>query len=703
MLNLENTHPHIHELFMQAKGSFTYQVNHHQSFSAVACDQAIEQTINRDSKSKGGLIGMTLQPSASQRWLASHSERAAIHGSLCRLLDLDNQMFDGHGMSESVWRADEDVRMNLKEAIQTRINPFSHKVTKLVSIVNGNEATPEIKTDLEKAYSIGEQKLVEFVQKRITSQELDFSSVLKSNKLKTFSMPVRKQKTKSNQISCSPGLFDRLLVISQQRTVDLKKVLTYSLGQISWSLGKSDGGLVKTAKSALMNAVEKDLDENCYIQYTQLPKDISTLILDGMAEIQALKPPSTFGLYANVLLDKIVSMANSYSVARVDFVCDCYPAISVKNLERERRGAQGGQRVSVYGPQQKIPVKFADFLAVGDNKRSLVKFICEEWSKTSLEMDIVIAVAYETECVQLEFSKNGGAPIATKLTSLNTDHEEADTRMLLHVKNAMTDVGEKVILKSQDTDVFIICLANFSKLPSGTLYLFTGRGQHMRYINIGASVEKLGVEFCQALLGLHAITGCDSVSSFYGKGKRTCYTQFKKHPEAFDGFKGLGEDFTVAAAVRSQIENFVCRLYGEDSTNINDVRYAVFCSPNKVSQHSLPPTQDELNLHLERANYQAAIWRRATESIISPPSPDKHGWSIDQGQINIKWMSQDPAPANILNTIYCSCKTGCSTTRCSCMRTELRCTDVCRCTDCRNRAATEEDVETDESDSEGKT
>jgi hypothetical protein len=52
------------------------QNNH--GFSAVACDQTIEQTANRDSKTKGGLIGFSMNPGTVHRWLLSQSERAAI-------------------------------------------------------------------------------------------------------------------------------------------------------------------------------------------------------------------------------------------------------------------------------------------------------------------------------------------------------------------------------------------------------------------------------------------------------------------------------------------------------------------------------------------------------------------------------------------------------------------------------------------------
>ena len=47
-------------------------------FSLTACDQVMEQAFNRDSKTKGGITGFTLNRSAVQRWILSQSERGPI-------------------------------------------------------------------------------------------------------------------------------------------------------------------------------------------------------------------------------------------------------------------------------------------------------------------------------------------------------------------------------------------------------------------------------------------------------------------------------------------------------------------------------------------------------------------------------------------------------------------------------------------------
>ena len=49
--------------------SFAVQRQSDRGFSAVSCDQTIEQTINQDSKTKGGLIGFSLNRAAIHTWL----------------------------------------------------------------------------------------------------------------------------------------------------------------------------------------------------------------------------------------------------------------------------------------------------------------------------------------------------------------------------------------------------------------------------------------------------------------------------------------------------------------------------------------------------------------------------------------------------------------------------------------------------------
>jgi len=71
MQQLELTHPDVYNEF--AAGNHT--ISHSgQPFLKVSTDMALEQSINADSKSSGGVIGISQIPSALERWFLSIHE-----------------------------------------------------------------------------------------------------------------------------------------------------------------------------------------------------------------------------------------------------------------------------------------------------------------------------------------------------------------------------------------------------------------------------------------------------------------------------------------------------------------------------------------------------------------------------------------------------------------------------------------------------
>jgi hypothetical protein len=79
------------------------------------------------------------------------------------------------------------------------------------------------------------------------------------------------------------AFFVRALVLAQNRSMDLKKILSYDLGPLPLSLAK-------TAKSSLLHQLEKLGSSDISV-----PDDAVTVV-DGMAVLQSIvKPPSTLG------------------------------------------------------------------------------------------------------------------------------------------------------------------------------------------------------------------------------------------------------------------------------------------------------------------------------------------------------------------------------------------------------------------------
>ena len=104
------------------------------------------------------------------------------------------------------------------------------------------------------------------------------------------------------------------------------------------------------------------------------------------------------------------------------------------------------------------------------------------------------------------------------MAALYSSQEEADTRLLLHVKHAASDIT-RIVVQSLVTDVLVLCCSQFSSLGCNELWFHTGTRDKIRYIPVHSISVSIGPSLCKALTGLHALTVCDSTSSFYDNGK----------------------------------------------------------------------------------------------------------------------------------------------------------------------------------------
>jgi hypothetical protein len=71
--------------------------------------------------------------------------------------------------------------------------------------------------------------------------------------------------------------------------------------------------------------------------------------------------------------------------------------------------------------------------------------------------------------------------------------------------------------------------------------------------------------------------------------------------------------FSYEQELLGRCEKFVCQLYNQpNTTEVNNPRLHLFRLAALFNEESMPCTKDMLLQHLSCANYQAAIWRRAS-------------------------------------------------------------------------------------------
>ena len=113
----------------------------------------------------------------------------------------------------------------------------------------------------------------------------------------------------------------------------------------------------------------------------------------------------------------------------------------------------------------------------------------------------------------------------TQREDLVSDHEEADTKVVLHAMDALKDDGNVCIRSpSGDTDILVIAIGLIRANPR--VLVDSGNGDHRRKVWLD-SITLSEVQQ-SALIGFHAFSGNDYISAFFrsfGRGKRNAGTK----------------------------------------------------------------------------------------------------------------------------------------------------------------------------------
>ena len=592
------------------------------------------------------------------------------------------------GGKKRVGRDRQDLE-KIVSCLESWNDPFSGP--ELVSLCSGKKCTPTAESDVLAGYARGEEAAKEFWSKRLQSREIDFFSPIKRLNLKhhfeASQSPSSRQPGRTSAVAADRGLFGRLLVMAQSRTFDLKLLFEHELGRIPWSLGNANGTLVSTAKSKLLQAIEKNVQP-----LSDVPVDAAVMV-DAMALLQAFsKVPKTFGELSQQVFSQLMSYVRTDRAGRIDFVADQYHSDSIKTFERARRGDRiEPLLVSVQREDQPTPRHWKRFMSDGRNKSSLIRFFKHHWSTSSafvpaLGMSRELFITVDDACFRLYAEPTSSHLCSQQVDVLCCSHEEADTRLILHANHAISEGFEAAVIRSPDTDVAVIALG-LSHSVAGRLIFRTGTQQRTRFIDLTALGVHYGPDVSSSIIGMHAFTGCDSTSAFCGKGKTKALNLITSNPSLAAAMRQLGTAISPPENLLPACEEFVCALYGKpQASHVNTLRYQLFCASTSCSPEKLPPSRDALAQHVLRANYQALIWQSALSGQPDIPGPVGHGWEKDHdGSIMICWMKQYIAPRDILRIVSCRCKTGkCESLRCVCRKESLACTDICGCISCNN-------------------
>ena len=317
---LEDTAPEVHQDFMQGNHAVSRSC---QPFSQICTDMALEQTVNLDSKTKGGIVGILKKPGALERWFLTAQEKTAITTAtkeLCGICNSDSKPAHKEAGLKRINRDEEDVKKHITTVLSVLSNPFDmESVDDGVTVPLSNLATgvvmpQDIATRLLNSQELGMQEMNSFITKRITSNKTGFWDTLPKMKIQTLASMVKKVQAKPSEeklatVNADRNLFTRLLIASKSRDINLGDLLKYELSRVPCALAHTDGSLRKNTKSCLLSVLEECVQALPRLPTINSDEPSTAYVLDGMAAVQMLKSAGarTFGEMGSSYFDVITA------------------------------------------------------------------------------------------------------------------------------------------------------------------------------------------------------------------------------------------------------------------------------------------------------------------------------------------------------------------------------------------------------------
>ena len=391
--------------------------------------------------------------------------------------------------------------------------------------------------------------------------------------------------------------------------MNLKEVFEYELSAVPYSIVYPDGSLRKGIKSKLLLELEKEtvVSENLPSSEEQE----TTWVIDGMAILQMVKFSSCTRFIE--LSDKLLKVAlqpllQYNDCVRLDVVFDFYEMEnSIKAFERTRRKAADPLMINISGPQTMIPKQWSKFMSSSKNKSVLTAFLCKDWTEKCPALipegkQFVIGGGFQDNTFTVCIDRQDATPIQ----ELFSNQEEADTCMLLHA-NHCKEICDRIVIWSPDTDVAILCV-HFQEKIGKEIWFKTGVKDKSRFIPTHEISRSIGTALSETLPAFHTLTGCDSTSSLAKIGKAKAWKFLKISAQEFCKLLELGNSEHASTETLENVRLFFCMLYDTktETSDINYLRYHLFCR-KQAKNETLPPTDDSLDLHTMRCNFQTLI------------------------------------------------------------------------------------------------
>ena len=474
---------------------------------------SLKNHVNAMVKGDGGVIGITENETALRRWMVGGPELARLLNEYeaKNSMRRDKDTVQHHEEIPSVQNC---FRAQVKDAVQVFNelgNPFSDTTADLYTLDTKVLMPNIVIQSVNSVKDIGKTQYQRFIEERITDNVSLFNDTIPKNSLPLFNTALdnteKKSRSKVTNLKTDVQLFSRMYISCQAREGDMDAFFKHENHAWPPSLA-SNNTINQTSKSDILPCLESLITNT-----TDVP-DVDVRLVDGAALVHSLDPKTsphnlkTFQDYVHlVFLPHITHLLQD--VVRLDVVWDVYRQDSLKAQTRRARGT--GTQIRIAN-NTSLPKNWKNFLLVDANKDGLFRLLATALRESQHPPGKTIISTLGEDAVS--------TPVLD-LQDLHCTQEESDTRLLYHASHAMQNGLSKIMIHATDTDVIAISIVTSSALQHCELWVAFGRGTRRRYIPCHLIARQLGEEASNALLFMHALTGCDTVSAFHGIGKKT--------------------------------------------------------------------------------------------------------------------------------------------------------------------------------------
>ena len=459
-------------------------------FSSFPIDQAHEHA-NKKVKGVGGIIGLTENRDMLERWIVTGPEISRVVEDFTGANDNDddNELPHHEEGYASQLRFLSHAK-NLTEVLLNDGNPFEeHTRDVLVTLDNKMCESADAAISIYRVESLGEEQYKIFKQSVLDSNDTSLTAPIKRNNLLLFheKKTQKKSTTKLKMLHFKrhSELYGQAFLVLDSRGGDLEEFFHHESSPFPPALS-SEGSITSCTKSDLllyiMEAGINSVDEGALA-----PDVYDFIFIDGGALIHSLPGTSVEGKTFDSYFEKVFCPRVRHDLkrsTRVDVVFDQYRSLSIKGSTREKRGSGTRQRIS---GSAKIPGNWQQFLKNDDNKKELFCFLAKKIIEEHFPENKNIYITADNKVNHV----GDGPPMD------ECNHEEADTRVLIHILHAL-QFSPLGMVFTGDTDVVVILLSNFHRIKAlnadAEICIYFKTGRTSKIISLNTIATKPGYD-----------------------------------------------------------------------------------------------------------------------------------------------------------------------------------------------------------------